>query len=100
MSGQRWRGGQAEVERDVVGGVPAGGLGGVEPAGWSPVRDAVGHVTGPAAFAVLAVVKSADQSEIFQVGAAPIRPGDHVMTLAPIRGPITTWERTTAIPGG
>ena len=64
MSGQRRRAGRAEVERDVVGGIPASGLDGIEPAGWSPVRDAVGHVTGPAAFAVLAVVESADESEI------------------------------------
>ena len=61
MSGQRWRGGQAEVERDVVGGIPASGLDGIEPAGWSPVRDAVGHLTAPAAFAVLAMVKTANQ---------------------------------------
>jgi hypothetical protein len=44
------------VEGDVVGGVAAGGLGLVDPVGWSPVRHSVDHVTGRAAFAVLAVV--------------------------------------------
>src|SRR5690349_3880963 len=100
MSGQRWRGGQAEVERDVVGGVPASGLGGIKPAGWSPVRDAVGHVAGPAAFAVLAVVESAGEGEILQVGAATVDPRGDVVGFAPVRGPITTWETTAAIPGG
>ena len=52
------------MEGDVVGGVVAGGLGLVDPAGWSPVRHAIDHVTGPAAFAVLAMVESAQQSEI------------------------------------
>jgi hypothetical protein len=47
-----------------VGGVSAGCLGVVEPAWWSPVGYAVGDVAGPAAFAVLTMVKSADQSEI------------------------------------
>jgi len=61
MSGQRRRAGRAEVERDVVGGIPASGLDGIKPAGWSPVRDAVGHLTAPAAFAVLAMVKTANQ---------------------------------------
>src|SRR5690348_5843019 len=60
MSGQRRRAGRAEVERDVVGGIPASGLDGIKPAGWSPVRHAVGHLAGPAAFAVLAMVESAD----------------------------------------
>src|SRR5690242_12726646 len=50
--------------------------------------------------AVLAVVKTADESEILQVGAATVDPRDHVMTLAPIRGPITAWERTAAVAGG
>src|SRR6478609_2955289 len=100
MSGQRRRGGQAEVQGDVVGGVSAGGLGGIKPAGWSPVRDAVGHLAGPAAFAVLAVVKSADESEIFQVGAATVDPRLDVVGFAPIRGPIATRETTAAIPGG
>lgn len=30
----------------MTNGVPAGGLGGVDPAGWSPVRCAIGHVAG------------------------------------------------------
>ena len=76
-----------------------GGLGGIKPSGWSPVRDAVGQLAGPAAFAVLAMVKTADESEIFQVGAATVGPRLDVVTLAPIRRPITARERTAAIPG-
>lgn len=38
FSGQRWCWTHAEVEGDVAGGVAAGGLGLVDPAGWSPVR--------------------------------------------------------------
>src|SRR6185503_11540072 len=53
-----------------------------------------------AAFAVLAVVESADESEILQVGAATVDPRGDVVGFAPIRGPIATWERTTAIAGG
>lgn len=30
----------------MTNGVPAGSLGGVDPAGWSPVRCAIGHVAG------------------------------------------------------
>ena len=89
------------MERDVVGGVAAGGLGiGIEPAGWSPVRDAVGQLAGPAAFAVLAMVETADESEIFQVGAATVDPRGDVVGFAPIRGPVTAWEGTAAIAGG
>jgi len=84
----------------VVGGVAAGRLGGIKPAGWSPVRDAVGQLAGPAAFAVLAMVETADESEIFQVGAATVDPRGDVVGFAPIRGPVTAWERTAAIPGG
>ena len=82
----------AELEGKVVGGVSAWGLGGVDPAGWSPVRDPVGHLAGPAAFAVFAVVKSADESEIVQVGAATVDPRGDVVGFAPIRGPITARE--------
>src|SRR6185437_11754073 len=71
-----------------------------EPAGWSPVRDAVGHLTGPAAFAVLAVVESADEGEILQVGEATVDPRGDVVGFAPVRGPITTRETTAAIAGG
>ena len=77
----------------MVGGIPARCLGGIKPAGWSPARDAVGHLAGPAAaFVVLAVVKSADESEIFQVGAAAVDPADHVVGFAPVGGPVATQE--------
>ena len=45
-----------------------------------------GHLAGPAAFAVLTVVKSADESEIVQVGAATVDPRGDVVGFAPIRG--------------
>ena len=45
-----------------------------------------------AAFAVLAVVESAGEGEIFQVGAATVDPLGDVVGFAPIRGPVTAPE--------
>ena len=88
------------MQGDVTNGVAAEGLGWIKPARRSPERDAVGHVAGPAAFAVLTMVKTADQSEILQVGPAAVRPCDHMMTFAPVRGPVAARERTSEIPRG
>ena len=83
-----------------MGGVAAGGLGGIKPSGWSPVRDAVGQLAGPAAFAVLAMVKSTQQRQIVQIGVATVDPRGDVVGFAPVRGPIAAWERTAAVAGG
>ena len=89
-SGRRWCRRHAEVQGDVTNGVAAEGLGWIKPARRSPERDAVGHVAGPAAFPVLTMVKTAHQSEIFEVGAAAVRAWDHMMTFARCRrGPLS-----------
>ena len=69
----------SEGDLYVVGGVAAGGLGGVEPGGWFPVRDAVEHDAGPALFVEFSVVVAAEQCEAVDVSASAVLPGGDVV---------------------
>ena len=64
------------------------------------MRYPVGHVTGPATFAVFAMVESADESEVLEVGSAAVGPRDNVVGFAPVRWPVAARERTSAVAGG
>ena len=45
-------------------------LGGVDPGGWDPVRDAVDEVAVPASVFVPAVVAAAEQGQLFDPGSS------------------------------
>ena len=73
---------------------------GVEPGGWSPVRQPVQHDALPAAFGVFSVVVAAEQGEVVDVGGAAVGPVGDVVSLALARGPVTAGEGTAAVSGG
>ena len=84
----------------MVGVVAAAGLDGVDAAGWDPFGETVGHVDGPAAFRVLAMVETAGEGEIFDVGSAAVGPRVDVVGFAPVGGPVAGWEGTAPVAGG